>query len=128
MERKEVLDILSLFNEQLDRMTDEELYDYMMESSSSFRKTVSDLDEFIVRNDDGSVSVAGSTVVAARIVIDVCECSSDEMKNLIDTAKAGTDIESSTAYVQSPASNVTDKGFEIPGKPRKGDEVWAMVA
>lgn len=57
MDRKEVLDIFSSFNEQLDSMTEEELYNHMMETSPSFLKTVSSLDEFIARNDVGCRSI-----------------------------------------------------------------------
>jgi len=46
MTRKECLDILEELNKKLDGMTDEELYDHMVKTSPSFRKTLKDLDDF----------------------------------------------------------------------------------
>ena len=46
MTRKETLDIIDRLNKKLDSMTDEELYDHMVKTSPSFRKTLKDLDDF----------------------------------------------------------------------------------
>lgn len=46
MTRKESLDILKEVNKKIDSMTDEELYDHMVKTSPSFRKTLKDLDDF----------------------------------------------------------------------------------
>lgn len=46
MTRKESLDILKEVNKKIDSMTDEELYDHMVKTSPSFRKTLRDLDDF----------------------------------------------------------------------------------
>lgn len=47
MSREEVISLLEDFNDRLEKMSDEELYLHMMESSSSFRRTVRDLDSYI---------------------------------------------------------------------------------
>ena len=47
MTRQETLDIIDRLNKKLDSMTDEELYDHMMKTSPSFRKTVEDLDRWL---------------------------------------------------------------------------------
>lgn len=47
MTRQEKIDILTRLNEKLDSMTDEELYEHMMKTSPSFRKTVEDLDKWL---------------------------------------------------------------------------------
>jgi len=51
MTREETLNILQQVNDTIDSMTDEELYDYMMKTSPSFRKTIGRLDKFIEDND-----------------------------------------------------------------------------
>ncbi len=65
MNRQEVLDLLTAFNEQLDRMSEEELYAHMMKTSPSFRATVAALDDFVASLDcstDGDFSdLVGST-------------------------------------------------------------------
>lgn len=47
MSREEVLDLLEDFNNRIDKMSEEELYLHMMKSSSSYRRTVRDLDSYI---------------------------------------------------------------------------------
>ena len=47
MTRQEALDIIDRLNKKLDSMTDEELYEHMMKTSPSFRKTVEDLDRWL---------------------------------------------------------------------------------
>ena len=44
MTREETLKNIKALNDKLDSMTDEELYEHMMKTSPSFRKTVEDLD------------------------------------------------------------------------------------
>lgn len=46
MTRKETIDIIDGLNKKLDSMTDEELYEHMVKTSPSFRKTLKDLDDF----------------------------------------------------------------------------------
>lgn len=47
MTREEVLKNLDDLNKLLDSMTDEELYEHMMRTSPSFRKTVKELNEYL---------------------------------------------------------------------------------
>ena len=47
MTRQETLDIIDRLNKKLDSMTDEELYEHMMKTSPSFRKTIEDLDRWL---------------------------------------------------------------------------------
>ena len=47
MTRQETLDILDRLNRKLESMTDEELYEHMMATSPSFRKTVESLDDYL---------------------------------------------------------------------------------
>lgn len=128
MDRKEVLDILTSFNEQLNKMTEEELYNHMMETSSSFRKTVSELDKLIAENEREGTSITGSSVAVTKVVVVRPEKEIKEIKNLLNTAKIETDIESTSAYIHYYVSCKEDKSFEIPAKPRKEDKVWAMAA
>ena len=47
MTRQETLDIIKQVNDKIDSMTDEELYEHLMKTSPSFRKTVEDLDRWL---------------------------------------------------------------------------------
>ena len=51
MTRKETLDILNKVNDMIDNMSDEELYDHMVKTSPSFRKTLKDFDDFCRENE-----------------------------------------------------------------------------
>lgn len=52
MTRQETLEIIDSLNKKLDSMTDEELYEHMMATSPSFRKTVESLDDYLESLDD----------------------------------------------------------------------------
>lgn len=47
MTKEEVIDLLEDFNSYLDRIPEEDLYHYMMENSSSYRKTIENLDKYL---------------------------------------------------------------------------------
>jgi hypothetical protein len=47
MTRQETIDRIDGLNKKLDSMTDEEMYEHMMKTSPSFRKTVEDLDRWL---------------------------------------------------------------------------------
>lgn len=51
MTRQEALDNITKLNQLLDSMTDEELYEHMMATSPSFRKTVKSLDDIPEESD-----------------------------------------------------------------------------
>ena len=50
-QRERTLRILNELNDLLDTMTDEELYEHMMKTSPSFRKTIKDFNEFIEKKE-----------------------------------------------------------------------------
>lgn len=128
MDRKEVLDILTTFNEQLNKMTEEELYNHMMETSPSFRKTVSDLDKLIATEEGTSTSIIGDSVAIADTVTSKQEYILEEIKDLADSIKAEVGLESTSVRAYYSVPGVKNKGFYIPRKPGKGDKLWAMVA
>lgn len=43
--REETINMLDELNKKLYKMTDEELYDYMMENSQSFRDTIKEIED-----------------------------------------------------------------------------------
>lgn len=47
MTRQETIDMIDGLNKKLDSMTDEELYEHMMKTSPSFRKTMEELDRWL---------------------------------------------------------------------------------
>lgn len=47
MTRKETIDLIEGLNQTLEKMSDEDLYNYMMENSPSFRKTIENLDKYL---------------------------------------------------------------------------------
>lgn len=51
MTRQEAINIIDSLNKKLDSMTDEELYEHMMATSPSFRKTVESLDDIPEESD-----------------------------------------------------------------------------
>lgn len=61
MDRNEVLSILKSFNEQLSKMTEEELYNYMLKTSPSFRKTVFELDALISKDENNPIYAGRTT-------------------------------------------------------------------
>lgn len=47
MTREEVIDLLEDFNRTLDKMSEEDLYNHMMENPPFYRKTIEDLDKYL---------------------------------------------------------------------------------
>ena len=105
MNRQEILDSLDALNEQLDRMTDQELYRHMMATSPSFKATVEALDVFIDSLDcstDGDYSDSIGSTKASLLSVDVegAYSSYGKMKKCNSVTVANTGVETWNKMVE----------------------------